>query len=149
MGEVLGGQLALVEIHATDAPACGDFPALCQSAHVSSVMPSTNIVFMQTISNLTGKAFFTDAAHNKGLPTSEPRARRGGYDKIASYLPWEVTEWTAVIVDEAHIARTTGRIYHGINAMMDAAYARLLATATPLQHTPKVNDFSIRGGTVR
>lgn len=92
---------------------------------------------MQTISNMAGKAFFTDAAHNKGLPTSALRAKRGGYNKMTNHLPWEVTEWTAVIVDEAHIARTTGRVYHGLNAMMRAARVRLLATATPLQHTPK------------
>lgn len=90
---------------------------------------------------MSGKVMWCDAAHNRGFPTSSSRTRKSCYRQAADdYLPWEKTGYTGCFIDEAHVARSpVGRVFAGFNEMMLASHVRVLATATPLQHTPKVS----------
>lgn len=88
---------------------------------------------------MAGQVLFVAAKDSKGLATSDPRRHRGGYDTAKQkWLPW-AKRFLGTFIDEAHVARTTGRAFHGFLEMARASHIRLLATATPLQHTPKVS----------
>lgn len=94
----------------------------------------------KTIANMAGQVLFIAPKSNKGLAASDPRRRRGPYPAAAKkWLPWEKLAFMATFIDEAHVGRTTGRTFHGFMEMMRASHVRLLATATPLQHTPKAS----------
>lgn len=89
---------------------------------------------------MAGKVFYCEPNKNKGSASSEPRKRKTCYPASArKFLPWEKCRFSGTFIDEAHIARTPGRMFVGFSAMMGASAARILATATPLQHTPKVS----------
>lgn len=91
---------------------------------------------------MAGKALYCDVAKNKGLAISDRRRQKPGYPGLArTILPWVKCEFSVCVIDEAHIARTPrGRLYVGLSEMMHVSQARILATATPLQHTPKVRQ---------
>lgn len=89
---------------------------------------------------MAGQVLFIPPKANKGLANSDPRRRRAQYAAAAKkWLPWEILRFCGSFIDEAHVARTTGRMYHGFLEMMRASCVRLIATATPLQHTPKAS----------
>lgn len=98
----------------------------------------------QTIAAMAGKVMWCDPAYNKGSATSDPRAYKEAYEAAAkSYLPWTMTRYNGCFIDEAHISRTIGRAFFGFFAMMLASHMRVLATATPLQHTPTVSQMPL------
>ncbi|KAF7965368.1 hypothetical protein HWV62_44115 [Athelia sp. TMB] len=120
-----------------------------KGAWKTSIMPkSKRIVIMQhsTIASMAGKVYRFAKAEHKGFATTKERNRSGSYNSWKRHLPWEL-DWNCVIVDEAHVARTVGRLFHGLNKVLGQAAVKLLATATPLQHTPK--DISNLGRLLR
>lgn len=108
--------------------------------------PTTLTHAPQTIANMAGQVLFIAPKSNPGLATSDPRRRRGPYVAASKkWCPWEMLKFLGTFIDEAHIGRTTGRTFHGFMEMMRASHVRILATATPLQHTPKASfDLSFR-----
>ncbi|KAK0439091.1 P-loop containing nucleoside triphosphate hydrolase protein [Desarmillaria tabescens] len=59
--------------------------------------------------------------------------RHNGMD----YAPLWSREFCSVIVDEGHNFRTTNVAYHGLNRIMEKAFVRIIATATPLYQSPR------------
>ncbi|KAF7974464.1 hypothetical protein HWV62_12104 [Athelia sp. TMB] len=118
-------------------------------AWMKSIMPmSKRIVIIQhsTVAQMASKAYsFAKPAH-KGYATSKERIRKQNYSPMKSWLIWE-RKWCTVVVDEAHTARTVGRLFHGLNMLLGQSCVKLLTTATPLQHTPK--DISNLGRLLR
>lgn len=92
---------------------------------------------------MAGRVFYCELNKNKGSASSERRKQKHCYAACArKFLPWEICKFNATIVDEAHTARTVGRMFVGFAEMMRSSHVRVLATATPLQHTPKVRAQS-------
>lgn len=99
---------------------------------------------LQTIAAMAGKVYYCEANKNKGAASSEPRKKKFCFATCAhKFLPWTKCRFNGTFIDESHLARTVGRMFTGFSEMMLASNVRVLATATPLQHTPKVSRTAL------
>lgn len=82
----------------------------------------------------------TQAKANKDRALSDVHKPKAGHQNHVAGCLWAPSlKWVTATVDEGHQFRTANRNFHGLNCLLGNSYAKIIATATPLSHTPKVS----------